>query len=194
MKTVYLFRHSIPDRTVSPENGLMPLSREGKEALETLLCKYRFNRGIKIYTSPYMRAYESAEIIGRNITCDERLSERLIGNRASFTVQAWARQYADIDFANENGESFRSVRERMTAAVNEILDGTPDGGEVCIVSHAAAICAFLMQWCEIEVTDAQKKHRRITFRGETVSDGEIKTPSYFVLKFDGDPVSVRYFC
>ncbi len=77
----------------------------------------------------------------------------------------------------------------MTAAISDILTQTKDGEAAAVVSHAAAICAYLQQYCTITVTDAGKKLRRITFSGATVLNGPISTPSCFVLRFEDGVLS-----
>lgn len=81
----------------------------------------------------------------------------------------------------------------MTAAICDILAQTKDVEAAAVVSHAAAICAYLQQYCTVTVTDIGKKLRRITFNGTTVLDGPISTPSCFVLRFeDGVLKEIEY--
>lgn len=184
MKTIYLFRHSAPDRQSTAANSQIPLTADGKAAAKRFWNKIRPSEAVAVYSSPYRRAYETAETISKSIITDARLAERETGEQGTFTIQAWARQYTDCDFANTGGESFRTVRTRMTAAISYILMQTKDGTAAVVVSHAAAICAYLQQYCTITVTDASKKLRRITFSGATVLNGPISTPSCFVLRFE----------
>lgn len=186
MKTIYLFRHSAPDRQSTVANSQIPLTADGKAAAARFWSKIKPSEAVAVYSSPYRRAYETAEAIGQSISTDERLIERETGERSTFTMQAWARQYTDCDFANAGGESFRTVRARMTAAIGDILAQTKDGEAAAVVSHAAAICAYLQQYCTVTVTDTDKKLRRITFSGATVLDGPISTPSCFVLRFEDE--------
>lgn len=193
MKTIYLFRHSAPDRQSTAANSQIPLTADGKAAAKRFWNKIRPSEAVAVYSSPYRRAYETAEAISKSIITDARLAERETGEQGTFTIQAWARQYTDCDFANTGGESFRTVRTRMTAAISDILTQTKDGTAAAVVSHAAAICAYLQQYCTTTVTDADKKLRRITFSGATVLDGPISTPSCFVLRFeDGVLKEIKY--
>lgn len=146
-----------------------------------------------VFSSPYRRAQETAQIFGFPIQTDVRLIERKIGERSAFTKEMWRLQYQDADFKSEDGESFREVRCRMTAALKEILVQLPDGGAAVVVSHATAICAYLQQFCTVEVTDTEHKLRRITFQGKIVLDGAIRTPSAFVLEFEnGQLLQIAY--
>lgn len=193
LKTIYLFRHSKPDRNFKGCDERMPLSEEGRGLLQKLLEKLKPVRVQKIFASPYLRAYETAMAIGENVIKDDRLIERKIGRKETFTKETWLKQYTDCDFSNEGGESFRAVRSRMTEAINEILEQMAEGEAVAIVSHAAAICAYLQQFCEIEVTDADKKYRKIQYKDKVLLEGEIHTPSCFKLIFESGLSDISYF-
>lgn len=114
------------------------------------------------------------------------MRERELGNKVTLNADFWGRQYEDHAFKNEGGESLDEVRDRMSACINEILLGLRDGEKVVVVSHAAAICAYLLNFCTIRVLDAEHKLREITHNGKTVLAGSIDTPSCFTLYFDGD--------
>ena len=119
MKTIYLFRHSAPDRQSTAANSRIPLTADGKAAAKRFWNKIRPSEAVAVYSSPYRRAYETAEAISKSIITDARLAERETGEQGTFTIQAWARQYTDCDFANTGGGGrFRTVRTRMTAAIS----------------------------------------------------------------------------
>lgn len=81
----------------------------------------------------------------------------------------------------------------MTLAVGEILSTMRDGETTAVVTHAAAICAFLLNECSIEVVNASKKIRRIMHHGNTVLNGKIAAPSAFILNFENDRLcSINY--
>lgn len=192
MKTIYLFRHSKPDKFSTMENENIPLSLEGKTLIKNLMDKLSITSGIKVFSSPYTRAVQTAEIMSHKIILDTRLIERRIGNTETFTKELWMKQYVDLDVKNDNGESFKMVQKRMQSAMNDILIQLPDGESVAVVSHAAAICAYLQQYCEIKVTDADTKQRRITFNNEIIHDGIISAPSCFKLSFDKELLTISY--
>ena len=85
------------------------------------------------------------------------------------------------------------TKKRMTSAINEIVSSIQDGHTVAIVSHAAAICAYLLNWCSIEVIDEQKKLRKITHNRSVVMNGKIATPSAFILEFENEQLcEIKY--
>lgn len=139
-----------------------------------------------------VRAKQTAEIITGDVITDIRLIERKIGNKVTFTKDLWAKQYINKDIKNDNGKSFRMVQRRMNEVMNDILSKMCDDESVVVVSHAAAICAYLQQYCKINVIDIETKHREIIFNNKTVLDGIMQTSSCFVLTFDDELTSVSY--
>lgn len=192
MKKIYLFRHSKPDQNSTLQNEYIPLSQEGKDLAKQFVDKLPAATSIKVFSSPFIRAKQTAEIFSFDVITDARLIERKVGNKDTFTKDLWAKQYTDIDAKNDNGESFRMVQRRMSGFMNDLLAKMDDGESAVVVSHAAAICAYLQQYCEIRVTDVDTKQRRIVFHNETVLDGTIKTPSCFVLTFGKGLTAISY--
>lgn len=190
MKTLILLRHSIPDRT-----GASGLSPAGVEKARVLFRDERFRSVSRVWSSPVPRAAETAALLGLPVTQDVRLAERRTGDTTGQGAAFWARQYADPDFKNPDGESFREVRARMDACITDALSALPEGGTALVVSHAAAICSWLMGFCTVEVLDAEQKLRRVTFRGKTVLEGEFAPASGVVVQTEGGEVEkVQRLC
>ena len=146
-----------------------------------------------VYSSPYLRAAETARCLSEQVTFDERFVERALGDRESLNADFWARQYQNLDFKNRNGESLNEAARRMEACIADIRDRLADGEKAVAVSHAAAICGYLTRFCTVAVLNAEEKVRHIQFEGKTVLQGKIHTPSAFVLQFEGDiPVDISY--
>lgn len=188
MKTVILIRHSEPlkDKAIPTEE--LPLSERGHRKAQNL-CSLNLFRSVQaVYTSPYRRAYSTAEKLSERLKVDERLRERELGNPETLNAEFWNHQYEDHNYKNVDGESLNDTKERMTAAVTEVISTMQDGDTVAIISHAAAICAYLLNWCSIEVVDEQKKLRKITYKDTVVLNGKVATPSAFVLGFENEQV------
>lgn len=192
-KALYIFRHSKPLKPCALPTGQIPLSPEGRRLIKNFLSD-GFESIKAVYSSPYLRAKETAAFFNKPVTEDGRLIERGIGDPESFTKEIWAGQYTDFGLKNSGGESFSEVNKRMTEAVNDILSKTKDGEATAIVSHAAAICAYLMNYCEIRVKDAESKSREISFNGKVVLSGSIACPSCFKLMFEEKLDDVSYLC
>lgn len=189
MKKIILMRHSIPERLKLPTEQL-PLSEEGKELARS---KSEIFANIdKCYTSSYKRAFETAQILSRKpITMVDDLHERIVGEaREDF----WLKQYQDHDYHNPGGESLNMVRVRMKGAVDGILREMDDGNTALVVSHATAICSYLLNFCKIQVADAESKSRIITFGDQEVLHGKIKHLDCFEIAYKDDVVSVIRFC
>lgn len=186
MKTLILMRHSEPDKSTGAPNDRIPLSPRGREKAQAFFCQEDCRAVSRVISSPYLRARETAELSGLPVSEDARLIERQLGHPDTLDKSFWARQYADPDFRNEGGESFREVRQRMNSAVRDVLGALPEGETALVVSHAAAICAWLGQFCTVEVTDAAHKLRRITWEGRVLFDGPFPTPGAFVLRLEDE--------
>lgn len=184
MKTIFLIRHSEPQKNIGLPTELIPLSPHGERLAAELCSRDEFRDISRVYASPYRRAYDTAKHFGKEVTADTRLRERELGDRTTLNAEFWARQYADRTFKNKDGESFDEVNMRMTACINDILSDLCDGEKAAVVSHAAAICAYLMNFCTIRVLDAEHKLRELTHSGKVILSGSIDTPSCFALRFD----------
>ena len=183
MKTILLLRHSEPDKNSTQPNESIPLSECGKVKAKDFLHRLIGYNITVVYSSPYLRAKETASFL-RTPILDERLIERQLGDKNTLNQEFWAKQYEDINFKNKDGESFLEVQQRMDACVTDILQTMNDGETAVVVSHAAAICSYLLQTCRITVVDPQQKVRKITYKDREIFCGKIKTPSAFCLTFD----------
>ena len=182
MKTIFLMRHSIPERLDLP-TAQLPLSEAGKTlALEKKLVFADIDH---CFSSPYQRAFETAKLIAGEdkVEVIEGLYERLIGDAKE---DFWYRQYTDYDYRNEHGESLNDVKDRMKQAMQEILHRMQDSEQALVVSHATAICAYLLNYCEIEVTDITTKSRKITRDSHVIFNGKFNPTDYFILRFEDD--------
>lgn len=189
MKTILLIRHSEPIKDRTMPTAELPLSERGSRKAQELFSLKTFHSVQAVYTSSYRRATSTAEKLRAHFYMDERLRERELGNPNTLNEAFWSRQYEDYNYKNDGGESLNETKERMTAVMCEIVSTMQDGDTVAVVSHAAAICAYLLNWCTIEVMDTQKKLRKITYQGSIVVNGSIAAPSAFVLEFENEHLS-----
>ena len=168
----------------------IPLSEKGRELADKFFYGHRIFESCRyVYSSTYARAVETAGYLPRQIVFDDRLVERALGNPDTLNERFWAKQYEDLDFKNKDGESLNETARRMDSCVLDILNRMADGEKAVVVSHAAAICAYLTKFCTISVISAKEKMRRIKFKNTTVLQGKIDTPSAFALQFDQDELT-----
>lgn len=180
MKTIILMRHSIPEKIQLPTHEI-PLSNEGKKILLSIKNSKAIEGATKCFSSPYLRAVQTAEILFDDVCIIPALYERVIGDAKN---DFWYQQYLDYDYKNENGESLNEVKVRMLDAIDSILNQINDNEVALVVSHATAICSYLLNYCEIKVVDEMTKSRCITYRGKEVMNGKMDPASYFVIRFD----------
>lgn len=183
MKTVYLIRHSTPDKTSGLANERIPLSGEGRERAKALAAKIHADL---VVSSELQRAKETAGYLSADFQTDGRFNERRLGGESTLDADFWVKQYADIRYKNDGGESLLEVGERMEDGILAYLGAVGEGQSAAIVSHAAAICAYLLRHCSIEVLDARRKIRKITFREKVLLEGKFETPDGFKLAFEND--------
>lgn len=187
MKTIYLFRHSIPQENSGYHNESIPISVHGEKSMKKLICKIGTEFDC-VYCSPYLRAVQSAQVISSDYFVDERIRERGLGKEEELVRDFWARQYIDYDYKNIGGESLNETRQRMVDAMLYYLSRMEENQIYAVVSHATAICSYLSSVCAVAVINADTKERMIVFDGEVILEGKIKTPSCFKLVFDEDAI------
>ena len=171
MKRIFLVRHAEPVRMEHKPNPEWPLSCEGREQAEALFRMPQLSAVKCVYASPYRRALETAECTGRKVCVDARLQERLPGAAMPDMGDCWLRQYEEQDFKCPGGESFAEVGQRMAACISDVLAALEEESSALVVSHGAAICAFLIRHGNIRVTDRASKTREITWQNRLIYAG-----------------------
>lgn len=173
MKTIYLFRHAEPKRMVNVQQGEWSLSTKGHEMADAVLSRDGVRAAVRVYSSPLLRAVQTAQHAALPLTVDVRLEERRTGMDVPEVGDCWFRQYEDGAFKCPGGESFDEVGQRMQSCMDDILAALASGEAAIVVSHAAAVCAYLMRFCDIRVTERATKTRKISWQGETLYTGTI---------------------
>ena len=179
MKMIFLVRHAEPLRLKNEPDSLWPLTAQGHQLAEAL----RSIAVRRVYSSPYRRALETAQHVAIQVIEDIRLRERTPGEAAPDMGDCWLRQYAEPDFKCPGGESFAEVGQRMAECIGDVLAGLDEGDSALVVSHAAAICAFLMRHGSIVVTDRASKMREITWRDSVIYAGNLPYLTGFCLTY-----------
>ena len=155
---VLLIRHGETDFNREHRlQGVMavPLNDNGI-AQAASVAKYLSRLSIdRLFSSPILRAYETAEIISGAIGLACRLDERLreiefgifegltfpqVEKRFPVEHKKWTSGY--LYYGVPKGESRRDVQERMRAAWNDITEDE-DSQTVALVTHGSAISIFL---------------------------------------------------
>ncbi len=186
MKTLILMRHSQAQRDESLPREMWGLSLDGVMAAGSFFKKPIFENVSQVWASTMRRAYDTAMILSGGVTLDSALDERAVGQTENGDF--WAAQHMDPELKNPGGESFAEVRARMEHFISHLVVKMPEDDCALLVSHGAAICAYLQSFCTVEVLDPAEKTRQVSFRGQKVMSGKIEAPSAFVLEFEKDKI------
>lgn len=136
-------------RVVSNRPGVHPLTATGK-AQASALAEAMQGRISRVYSSPLLRALQTAEIVGRSLglSCQvvDALREYDCGDlEGRSDADAWAAHARWIDdwFQGHNrdrgpagGESFEEIRHRFVPFVRSLLD-SPEAGDAAplLIGH-----------------------------------------------------------
>lgn len=197
MTTIYLIRHSvrmkknlIEECRTSQSNQLqfekIVLSSLGEERAKLLASKDELDNIDKIYTSNCVRTLETAKYLmdrhNLGVTIDERFDERRLGIPNDKEYPNWFElQFIDENFKTVGGESQKEVRERVTEAINEILDEYKNK-RICIFTHGYAILYYLKSLCDFEFHS--KERITLKFNNKTIFNRYLNAPELIKLSFD----------
>jgi len=191
---IYLIRHGKTDKTklvdgsgeltghkeVDLDDSFIPKIEEFSE-------KMNFKDIKNVYSSKYVRARKTAEILSgkSDINIDDRLGERLGGipNLDITPEEYYKMQFDNPDFCFPEGETVNQIIKRMDEAINDIVEKNR-GEESIVVSHGAAITFYLRKWCNIEITNVEKKIRRFEYNGNVIHEGVVNFIQCFKLTFN----------
>jgi len=182
----YLMRHGIStkneDGIISSklENDHYSLSEKGKKDVEEEAKKLK-KAGIDlIFSSPFLRAKETAEIIskatGAEIHLDERLKEIdhgtvCEGRREVVCLPEGLNRAPNLDFPFGDGESWNDTRKRMMNLILEV-DKKYEGKNILIVGHGdplAMLTGNLQGWSDaklLEMVRGDSKSRVLDKEGQ----------------------------
>jgi probable phosphoglycerate mutase len=152
MKVIVFVRHGKSQANakimLTHDLGVHPLTEEGIEQVRsTTEMIAKIPKVDAIYTSPVLRALQTAEIIGKRISVklkvDARLSERAMGglNNTKYSTieELHTRFKKEIESGYATGvESFDTMAHRMKAFADSVR-----GGVAIAVSHSDPIMGIL---------------------------------------------------
>lgn len=153
MRRVYLIRHGRP-KLPGPGKWCIgrtdiPLSPEGR--LQACRAgEYLKNKNISaVFSSPLLRAKETAEALGRPFTVLEGLTEQYAGlwDGQSFDSirrdwpDLYARRGADPALLPPGAESLEQCASRFQSALEQALESTE--GDIAVFAHNTVIRSFL---------------------------------------------------
>ena len=143
MKSIYFVRHSIRDFN-NREDRLVPLTDEGHILAKGLSSFFTDKHITKIYSSPYLRAFQTiepvAETLDKDIILEEDLRERTVGEWVDNFSEFSTNQWNDFNFKLDNGESLNEVKYRMLSIYKEIL--TQNESNIIISGHGTSLAVL----------------------------------------------------
>jgi alpha-ribazole phosphatase/probable phosphoglycerate mutase len=158
MTELWLIRHGQTDwNTEGRIQGSIdqPLNECGIDQAKELAAKLDGNEFAAVYSSPAIRAFQTAAILmeGKDIQihCDERLKEINLGIWEGLTWQEVEEEYPELlrkreadpeRIAPPGSENYSELAERMVEAVNDIAAAHPDE-RVLVVSHGMTIASLI---------------------------------------------------
>lgn len=143
MVFVFFIRHgfavSNQQKILSHDNNLYPLTEEGEKQAKSVANELKKVKISKIYTSPVLRAYQTARIIGDELglipIIDDRLKERYLGelnNRKFDLNEHWKLKLIKGQIEVKGIENWSSMQKRMIEFINSLKK---DDGIIVAVSH-----------------------------------------------------------
>ncbi|AWR98200.1 histidine phosphatase family protein [Acidianus sulfidivorans JP7] len=143
MVLILFIRHgfavSNQQKILSHDNNLYPLTDEGEKQARFVAQELKKLNISKIYTSPVLRAYQTARIIGDELSLipivDDRLRERYLGelnNRKFDPNDHWKLKMIKGKIEVKGLENWASMQKRMLEFVNSVKN---ENGIIVAVSH-----------------------------------------------------------
>lgn len=168
MTTLYLIRHCEAEGNVLgifQGSTDLDISEVGAKQLEFLGERFKNIHIDKVYSSPLIRAYKTAEAVaiprGLKVIADNGLTEINGGIIEGMKLTDIFENYPDLEyiwcnefhnFAPENGEAIKDTYERVWAAVKKIIRDN-DGKTVVLASHGGALRTLI---CRLTVGALEK--------------------------------------
>jgi len=143
------------ERILAGRTPGVPLTEEGVEQSEKA-AKFLEEMNIStIYSSPIERAKNTAEIVGKHISIDVKIDDRLIElDMGKFTGKPYDEIFSshgnvfmkfyrgELEIAHNGVETFEQVKKRIRDMVDHVIDNHPDEN-VVLVTHMDPIKAML---------------------------------------------------
>lgn len=155
---LFLVRHGITEAhetgfRQTPQSSLSVQGQKQAAAVGLRLSKEQIDY---IFTSPWKRAMETAEAIGKAVgekveiledLCERKHDPKLHGiaqncDLAKQYLDELAKNYYDLDWAFLEGETIRSTTSRAIKAKNELLSNYPDSN-IVLVTHGIYLQCFV---------------------------------------------------
>lgn len=176
---LYLVRHGETDwnkQGLIQGSSDIPLNEYGRELARLTAKGLKDIKFDKVYASPYIRAYETAEILCSHqeitITKDARIKEFGFGSFEGKSIELLSKDEAFKEFwkcfsnpeeyvAIEGAESYETLLDRIKSFIDDIILPSQENTETILVSaHGAVIRGFLHYVKKQSLRDLWKSHQK----------------------------------
>lgn len=152
MKRVYLIRHGLPDfpegRRMCIGSTDIPIGAEGFRQAKEMAAK--LPQVTAVFSSPLIRAVQTARAIGMPVTIMEDLREMYAGEWEGLTFAQIRQRYPELYAARgvdptlplPGAEDHRAARARFRRAMEQAAVQAP--GDFAVVAHGGIIAQFLL--------------------------------------------------
>lgn len=192
MTTIYLTRHTKPDKTkyqnVKNElkkNKSIELSIEGISKAKTFFQNKEFDDLNNVYCSDYIRSIETGKIVKKNIIIDKRFGERITGiiDTSLTPNEYFYKQVLDENYKFEKGETKKEIETRMYNALIDVINENKNK-KALIITHGTSLTFLLMKLCDLKITNIENKIRRIKYNDKIIFEDKFSFLETFKLTFD----------
>jgi len=158
---LYLIRHGesvVPEGTIQKDFALSELGKKQATALAQRMSLISIDY---LFSSPLVRAQQTAELIGKfqslHLKLDDRFREMDLGDMAGMSKDEVFERYGDylrtrpypkMEYGYVNGETPEQFHDRVTGAFEEII-WQPfylSDANVVLVAHGGVICGILLHF------------------------------------------------
>lgn len=169
--TIIFVRHA---QSLHPygDDRTRPLTDEGMRDRSIVLDTLRDRHIDAFLCSPYKRSIDTiqttADFFGMDIITDERFRERKSGINSHIHL---AQRWIDFDYAEKDGETMQSTRDRNIEALRDVLHRYA-GGTVVIGTHGTALSSILSYYDDFGLYDFLRIVNLMPYIIELTFDGE----------------------
>ena len=150
------------ERIVSNRDSMHALTERGVQQAEELVRSLSSIKFSRIYSSPILRARQTAEIVGRSLGVDLEIADGLKeydcgelegkGDEQTWidhykVVSAWLDDQ-DFDVRSPGGESFHDIERRFVPLIDELRGRHDDSETILLVGHGGTYRAMMPVVCE----------------------------------------------
>ena len=176
--------HTNQDKLILSEKII--LNSEGEERAKYVCNSSELQNMDVVYASNCVRTLQTAKYLlesqNLKVHIDDRFDERRVGIPNDSEVTDWfSKQYLEPDYKTIGGESQLDVQNRMSEALEEILEQYKDK-RIAIFTHGYAITFFLLKYCKL--LDIQEKKLTYQYQDKIIFDKCINAPEVFKLTYD----------